>query len=161
MTYTTSLPISHKPFRKQRRLLPQNWVIRYMLPQPTCLTGVRMVRASRMTLTDLSAMWRGATVLVLGDALLDGWYVGSPRQLCREAPVPVVGVNEISYACGGAANTAANVAALGGRAVLGAAIGDDPDGARLRTRLRSAWVDARLVTVPGRRTVAKRRVVAD
>lgn len=114
-----------------------------------------------MTLTDLSNQWRGATVLVLGDALLDGWYVGSPRQLCREAPVPVVGVDQVSYACGGAANTAANIAALGGRAVLAAAIGEDADGARLRTRLRGAWVDARLVTVPARRTVAKRRVIAD
>ncbi len=114
-----------------------------------------------MTLTDLSVQWRGATVLVLGDALLDGWYAGTPRQLCREAPVPVVGLDRITFSCGGAANAAANVAALGGRAVLAAVVGDDSDGARLRTRLREAWVDARLVTVPGRRTVAKRRVMAD
>src|SRR6266511_2791340 len=118
-------------------------------------------KAGRMTLTDLSVQWRGATVLVLGDALLDGWYAGTPRQLCREAPVPVVGLDRITFSCGGAANAAANVAALGGRAVLAAVVGDDSDGARLRTRLREAWVDARLVTVPGRRTVAKRRVMAD
>src|SRR6266540_2532139 len=118
-------------------------------------------KAGRMTLTDLSVQWRGATVLVLGDALLDGWYAGTPRQLCREAPVPVVGLDRITFACGGAANAAANVAALGGRAVLAAVVGDDSDGARLRTRLREAWVDARLVTAADRLLArAKARAMA-
>jgi rfaE bifunctional protein nucleotidyltransferase chain/domain/rfaE bifunctional protein kinase chain/domain len=114
-----------------------------------------------MTLTDLPARWRGATVLVVGDALLDGWLVGSPRRLCREAPAPVLEVERTTYAGGGAANTAANIAALGGRAVLAAAIGEDPDGGRLRRRLDAAGVDHRLIPVRGRRTLAKRRLVAE
>jgi D-beta-D-heptose 7-phosphate kinase/D-beta-D-heptose 1-phosphate adenosyltransferase len=114
-----------------------------------------------MTLTDLPSRWRDAAVLVIGDALLDGWLTGSPRRLCREAPVPVVSVERVTYACGGAANTAANIAALGGRAILAAAVGGDPDGGRLRRRLRASKVESRLVTVPGRSTVGKRRLVGD
>jgi D-beta-D-heptose 7-phosphate kinase/D-beta-D-heptose 1-phosphate adenosyltransferase len=114
-----------------------------------------------MTLTDLPARWRGATVLVVGDALLDGWLVGSPRRLCREAPAPVLEVERTTYAGGGAANTAANIAGLGGRAVLVAAVGEDPDGGRLRRRLEAAGVEHRLIPVRGRRTLAKRRLVAE
>jgi rfaE bifunctional protein nucleotidyltransferase chain/domain/rfaE bifunctional protein kinase chain/domain len=114
-----------------------------------------------MTLTDLPARWRGATVLVVGDALLDGWLMGAPRRLCREAPAPVLEVERTTYAGGGAANTAVNIAALGGRSVLVAAIGEDPDGGRLRRRLDAAGVDHRLVPARGRRTLAKRRLVAE
>ncbi|MGC9669171.1 D-glycero-beta-D-manno-heptose 1-phosphate adenylyltransferase [Planosporangium sp. 12N6] len=113
-----------------------------------------------MTLTDLPARWRGATVLVVGDALLDGWLMGTPSKLCREAPAPVLDVERTRYAGGGAANTAVNVAALGGRAVLVAAVGEDLEGGRLRRRLDAAGVDHRLVPVRGRRTPAKRRLIA-
>ena len=114
-----------------------------------------------MTLTDLPGHRGGRTVLVIGDALLDGWLDGTPRTLCREAPVPALTVDRTGYACGGAANTAVNLAALGARAVLVAAVGEDPDGGRLRRRLQAADVSLRLVPVRGRRTVAKRRLVAD
>jgi rfaE bifunctional protein nucleotidyltransferase chain/domain/rfaE bifunctional protein kinase chain/domain len=113
-----------------------------------------------MTLTDLPARWRTRTVLVVGDALLDGWLSGTPGKLCREAPVPALRIERTDYACGGAANTAANVAALGGRAVLVSVVGADPDGNRLRRRLEAARVTAHLLPVRGRRTQAKRRLVA-
>src|SRR5256885_12005080 len=53
-----------------------------------------------------------ARILVLGDVLLDGWLTGRPSRLCREAPVAVVDLDDSRYACGGAGNTAVNVAAL-------------------------------------------------
>jgi D-beta-D-heptose 7-phosphate kinase / D-beta-D-heptose 1-phosphate adenosyltransferase len=114
-----------------------------------------------MTLTDLPVRWRDTTVLVVGDALLDGWLVGAPRRLCREAPAPVLDVERTTYAGGGAANTAINIAALGARSILAAAVGEDPDGGRLRRRLEAAGVDHRLVPVRGRRTLAKRRLIGD
>src|SRR5689334_20028269 len=123
--------------------------------------GRRLGMAGGMTLTDLPAFWRGNTVLVVGDAMLDGWLSGAPRRLCREAPVPALSVERVTYACGGAANMAVNVAALGGRAVLAAVVGEDPDGGRLRRRLQAADIGLRLVPVRGRRTLAKRRLVAD
>ena len=35
-------------------------------------------------------------VLVLGDVMLDGWWSGSIERLCREAPAPVVDVQNLS-----------------------------------------------------------------
>jgi D-beta-D-heptose 7-phosphate kinase/D-beta-D-heptose 1-phosphate adenosyltransferase len=105
--------------------------------------------------------WRDASVVVVGDALLDGWLCGTPVRLSREAPVPVVALEATREVCGGAANTAANFAALGARTTLVGAVGDDDAGARLRTCVWDAGVADRLVTAVGRRTVTKRRVVAD
>src|SRR5436190_3623431 len=114
-----------------------------------------------MTFTDLPGRRQARTVLVVGDALLDGWLSGTPTSVCREAPVPALRVERAVYACGGAAATAANVAALGGRAVLVSVAGEDPDGGRLRRRLQTAGVSDRMVPVRGRRTPARRRLVAD
>src|SRR5690606_23446731 len=62
---------------------------------------------------------------------------------------------------GGAANAAANVAALGARASFLSVVGDDEEGRRLRAELRGAGVDIRdLVASPLRRTLTKSRVVA-
>jgi D-beta-D-heptose 7-phosphate kinase/D-beta-D-heptose 1-phosphate adenosyltransferase len=103
----------------------------------------------------------GRRVLVIGDALLDSWLSGHPSRLCREGPVAVVDVDDREYACGGAANTAVNVAALGGQATLVAAVGEDAAGGRLRVRLAAAGVAGALCPVPGRSTLVKSRVVAD
>lgn len=117
--------------------------------------------AALATARPVADRWRGKRVVVLGDALLDGWLIGSAVKLCREAPAPVVEVASVEYACGGAANTAANLAALGAAPTLVGVVGDDPAGARLRERIASAGVRDRLVTVHDRRTVTKRRLVAD
>lgn len=111
-------------------------------------------------LAERTAGWQGLPVLVLGDALLDDWRHGEPDRLCREAPVPVVRVERTRYAPGGAANTAVNVAALGGRPVLVTAVGDDEAGDWLRRRLPELGVEVRPIVVPGWRTPAKHRVVA-
>jgi D-beta-D-heptose 7-phosphate kinase/D-beta-D-heptose 1-phosphate adenosyltransferase len=100
-------------------------------------------------------------VLVLGDALLDEYLQGGGDRICREAPVPVVTIEQRRSVPGGAGNVAANVAALGARLRLLSVVGDDADGRTLTGALERAGVDARDVLVePGRRTVAKRRVVA-
>jgi len=100
-------------------------------------------------------------VLVIGDVLLDGWLSGRASRLCREGPVPVVDVDGTRYAPGGAGNTAVNVAALGGQVTLVAASGADAGGRRLRELLVAAGCAPRLVSVRGRHTLVKRRVVSD
>jgi D-beta-D-heptose 7-phosphate kinase / D-beta-D-heptose 1-phosphate adenosyltransferase len=112
-------------------------------------------------LPDLAGGWRGRRVAVLGDALLDCWLEGTAQRLCREAPVPVVDLDGRRYACGGAANAAANLAGLGARPVLVTAVGQDQAGELLRERTAGAGVELRAVSVPGRRTLVKSRVVAD
>ena len=54
-------------------------------------------------------------MLVIGEAMLDSYLEGYTDRLSREAPVPVVTVTDRKDAAGGAANTAVNVAALGGQ----------------------------------------------
>jgi rfaE bifunctional protein kinase chain/domain/rfaE bifunctional protein nucleotidyltransferase chain/domain len=104
---------------------------------------------------------RRPRIAVVGDALLDGWLRGGTTRLCREAPAPVVEISESVHRPGGAANTAANLAALGAEAIMVGVAGSDLDGVTLRRELDLAGVrtDAMLVE-HGRRTVTKRRVVA-
>ena len=104
---------------------------------------------------------RAPRVLVLGDALLDGWLSGPARRLGRDGPVPVVELVDSRSACGGAANTAANLAALGATVDLLAVFGDDGESRVLRALLADAGVrtDACVIEL-GRTTPVKRRLVA-
>ena len=63
----------------------------------------------------------GRRLLVVGDVMLDEYVAGDARRVCPEAPVPVVEAAKRWATPGGAANAAANAAALGGRARLGGA----------------------------------------
>jgi D-beta-D-heptose 7-phosphate kinase / D-beta-D-heptose 1-phosphate adenosyltransferase len=104
----------------------------------------------------------GLRVLVLGDALLDEYVVGSAMRMCREGPAAAVQVSGRRCEPGGAANVAANAAALGADVSFLSVVGDDPDAQALCSALESAGVrDCDLVVEPGRRTVVKRRVVVD
>jgi D-beta-D-heptose 7-phosphate kinase/D-beta-D-heptose 1-phosphate adenosyltransferase len=97
-------------------------------------------------------------VLVLGDAILDEYLLGQCGRLSPEAPVPVLHVTSTRRVLGGAANTAANIVSLGGRATLVALIGDDEAGATLQACAADAGVD--LLAVPsGSTTLRKTRVV--
>ena len=109
-------------------------------------------------LLDVVEHWRGMDVLVVGDAMLDEWRFADAQRLSREAPAPVVTLRRQEDSAGGAANTAANLAALGARPVLVALLGDDPEAARLRSCLRLAGVTDATVTVAGTTTAAKRRL---
>jgi D-beta-D-heptose 7-phosphate kinase/D-beta-D-heptose 1-phosphate adenosyltransferase len=64
-------------------------------------------------------------VLVFGDAMLDEYITGNVTRVSPEAPVPVLVHQHRRYALGGAANVAANVAALGGQVSLVAPVGRD------------------------------------
>jgi len=66
-------------------------------------------------LLDLIRCFSQLRVLVIGEAILDAYLQGGASRLCREAPVPIVDVNQQQLAPGGAANTAANLARLGGQ----------------------------------------------
>jgi D-beta-D-heptose 7-phosphate kinase/D-beta-D-heptose 1-phosphate adenosyltransferase len=112
-------------------------------------------------LVELLAAFPGRRVLVLGDVMLDEYIWGEVRRISPEAPVPVVEVRRRSFVPGGAANTAANVAALGGRPVLVSVVGQDPAAAALRELLARNGTDADGLCVdPARATTTKSRIVA-
>jgi D-beta-D-heptose 7-phosphate kinase/D-beta-D-heptose 1-phosphate adenosyltransferase len=104
----------------------------------------------------------GRRVLVVGDALLDAYLHGHATRVCSEAPVPVVEACYKTVAPGGAANTAANVASLGGQVSFLAVVGTDEASATLRRELAARGVsDEHLVVDSDRSTVHKLRILAD
>ncbi|WP_326561347.1 D-glycero-beta-D-manno-heptose 1-phosphate adenylyltransferase [Micromonospora sp. NBC_01796] len=111
-------------------------------------------------LADVVESWLGRGVLVVGDAMLDEWRFADSDRLCREAPAPVLTLRRRITAAGGAANTAVNLSALGGRASLVAPVGADVAGDELHDCLDRAGVWDRTVSQTGRRTPVKRRILA-
>jgi D-beta-D-heptose 7-phosphate kinase/D-beta-D-heptose 1-phosphate adenosyltransferase len=99
-------------------------------------------------------------VAIVGDAMLDVYLRGDVDRISPEAPVPVVRVRERKYALGGAANVAQNVAALGARVELVAAVGGDAAGATLRSMLGGIGADPRGIVDADRPTTTKSRVLA-
>jgi D-beta-D-heptose 7-phosphate kinase/D-beta-D-heptose 1-phosphate adenosyltransferase len=108
----------------------------------------------------LVASFAWGRVLVVGDVMLDEWLQGSCARIAREAPVPTVAIRYRDAAPGGAGNTAVNVASLGGQVRLVSAVGDDAVSAELLGNLQRRGVEPSVVRMPGRRSMAKRRVVA-
>jgi D-beta-D-heptose 7-phosphate kinase / D-beta-D-heptose 1-phosphate adenosyltransferase len=109
-------------------------------------------------LRNILAAFRHHRVLVLGDVMLDEYVTGDCSRLSPEAPVPVVAVSSSRTVLGGAANTAHNITALGGQAVLVGVSGDDEAGRQLMTQAVQARIDFVPVT-SGRPTVRKVRVL--
>lgn len=104
---------------------------------------------------------RGRKVAVVGDVMLDRYVHGAVRRISPEAPVPVVEYGGESLFPGGAANVAANVAALGGVPLLVGVLGRDGSGKDLRRALESSGIGASLlVEARDRPTTEKVRVVA-
>lgn len=98
---------------------------------------------------------------MVGDVMLDRYLMGDVERISPEAPVPVLSVDQEHSTPGGAANVAANVSAMGAEALLVGVIGDDEAGAALREAVTSFEVATDgLLTVPGRPTTTKTRIVA-
>ena len=64
-------------------------------------------------------------VLVVGDVMLDRYWIGDARRISQEAPVPVVDIEHTEDRPGGAANVALNIASLGARCTLVGLVGED------------------------------------
>jgi D-beta-D-heptose 7-phosphate kinase/D-beta-D-heptose 1-phosphate adenosyltransferase len=112
-------------------------------------------------LLDALPVWRDLPVVVVGDVILDTYVRGRVDRISPEAPVPVVRKLGEEDRPGGAANVAANVAALSARPRLVAFVGDDDGGRALRQEL-SRWgvPTGGLLELPGRPTTRKTRVLA-
>lgn len=110
----------------------------------------------------LAAGFPAATVLVVGDVMLDQFLVGRVTRISPEAPVPIVHFEREENRIGGAANVANNIVALGARASMVGLVGDDDHAAILRTALAARGVDTGGLVADGARpTTRKVRVVTD
>jgi D-beta-D-heptose 7-phosphate kinase/D-beta-D-heptose 1-phosphate adenosyltransferase len=101
-----------------------------------------------------------ASVLIVGDVMLDQFVIGKVSRISPEAPVPVVEYDRDDYRPGGAANVANNVRALAGNVELVGLTGADSAGQRLRHLLTACGIGTSgLVVDSSRRTTTKLRVV--
>jgi D-beta-D-heptose 7-phosphate kinase/D-beta-D-heptose 1-phosphate adenosyltransferase len=117
-------------------------------------------RLTRDRMEELLRKMATAKIVVLGDAMLDVYLLGEVDRVSPEAPVPVVSVQSRRHALGGAANVAANVAAIGAECRLVAVLGDDVRGDAVRAELLGRLTDHYLVVANARPTTSKTRVVA-
>lgn len=100
-------------------------------------------------------------VLVIGDAILDTYVKGAPDRVSREAPVLVFNVEEQEHQCGGAANTAINVAALGADTYFLTVVGKDSSSRELMDVLKKHQVRTDyILRNKGRVTIAKKRITS-
>lgn len=103
----------------------------------------------------------GRSVLVVGDLMLDEFIWGRVNRISPEAPVPVVEIERRTFAAGGAANTAMNVASLGGRVTAAGFTGDDRAADQLIDLLATASIEhAPIKRRTDRMTTLKTRIVA-
>lgn len=103
---------------------------------------------------------RNASVLVVGDAMLDRYWFGDASRISPEAPVPVVKVTRTEDRLGGAANVARNSASLEARTSLLAIIGDDEAGTKIMDLLEASKVRPCLYRAENFTTTLKLRILA-
>ena len=102
-----------------------------------------------------------ASVLVIGDLILDHYIWGRVSRISPEAPVPIVQVDSESLRLGGAANVFNNILALGGKADLCGVIGSDETGRMLLKELGGTRSGRGGVVIDqDRPTTRKSRVIA-
>jgi D-beta-D-heptose 7-phosphate kinase/D-beta-D-heptose 1-phosphate adenosyltransferase len=114
-----------------------------------------------MVLARIVEQFTSVRVLVIGDLMLDKYIWGDVSRISPEAPVQVVNVRRESWCPGGAANTAANIGALGGQSVLIGVMGEDAAKQQLTELLTRQRADTRHVIVDTNKpTTQKVRVIA-
>jgi rfaE bifunctional protein kinase chain/domain len=100
-------------------------------------------------------------VFVVGDAMLDNYWIGHIDRISPEAPVPVVSVTQKDSRPGGAANVALNCNALGAEVYLFSVIGQDQTGKNLITQLNEHQINTEyIISSKERITTSKTRILA-
>lgn len=101
-------------------------------------------------------------IAIIGDVMVDRYITGSVSRISPEAPVPVLLHGAVRIVAGGAANVAANAAALGATVDLVGLTGSDHEATELRDVLAAhpSIHTAGLIADPTRPTVTKTRVMS-
>jgi D-beta-D-heptose 7-phosphate kinase/D-beta-D-heptose 1-phosphate adenosyltransferase len=112
-------------------------------------------------LAALLERFKGRSVVVVGDIMLDEYIFGKVSRISPEAPVPVVEVGSRRYILGGAANVANNIIAFGGTASLVGVIGDDEAGQTVLDLIKESGLNSQgIVACKDRKTSLKTRIIA-
>jgi D-glycero-beta-D-manno-heptose-7-phosphate kinase len=100
-----------------------------------------------------------ASVLVVGDVMLDRYWYGAVDRISPEAPVPVVRVTREEERNGGAANVAYNVVTLGATASLLTVVGDDEASHKLEALVAGTGINPYFGRDADLKTTVKLRVI--
>ena len=103
--------------------------------------------------------FRGKTILVIGDLIVDRYVHSQGRKLSREAPVPVADFLSEELVLGGASNLTNNLVALGAKVKVLGVVGKDDAGRWLVEELQRRSVDTSGVVVNDRPTSLKTRFI--
>ena len=134
----------------------KNWLVATFFPLNFC-TFAKILMMSH----SLFQQFRSATVLVVGDVMIDAYLRGKVTRISPEAPVPVMNVLKREYRLGGAANVALNLQGLGAT-VLCAVTGEDEKSHVFGDLLRSHGLTADgIMSLPTRKTTVKYRVLGN
>ncbi len=104
--------------------------------------------------------FKQASILVIGDVMLDRYWYGLTNRISPEAPVPVVKVNMKEDRPGGAANVAMNIATLGANVRLIGLTGIDDDAKILTKKLSQANVCCDFISLSTHPTISKLRIMS-
>ena len=100
-----------------------------------------------------------ASVLVVGDVMLDRYWYGAVDRISPEAPVPVVRITREEERNGGAANVAFNVVTLGAQSSLLTVVGDDEASHKLEALVAQTGIRTYFGRDSDLKTTVKLRVI--
>lgn len=142
-------------FKELERMHPQDLAI-----SPSQLPSTQVERLSKSRLKGRVNALSGGRVIVLGDLLIDELLEGKPERISREAPVLILEHVGTELILGGAANAAANLAAIGGLCYAIGVCGRDEYAKKLARLFEKAGIGYGLVEDPSRPTTVKTRILS-
>lgn len=105
--------------------------------------------------------FKGKTVIVWGDVILDEYMYTSTRRISREAPVLITEFESSVYKLGGAGNVVMNIKSLGANPIPVGLIGNDHDGLTIKTILSENLINTDfMIELDDYRTPKKSRILS-
>lgn len=100
-------------------------------------------------------------ILVIGDIMLDTYYIGNVKRISPEAPVPVFNKKNERSVLGGAGNVASNLIAASQKVAILSTIGNDENGRYVMSLFNRQSIDTNLIYINERQTTTKVRFLAE
>lgn len=106
------------------------------------------------------AQLSACNILVVGDVMLDRYWLGRSDRISPEAPVPVVTVDAVEERIGGAGNVACNITALGSQCTLLSVVGDDEAGRKIADIATQSGITPHFVVDAKEQSTVKLRIMS-
>jgi rfaE bifunctional protein kinase chain/domain len=115
---------------------------------------------STLSAKKLFSSFNNLHVFVIGDVMLDNYWLGDVHRISPEAPVPIFTISKKEKRLGGAANVALNCKAMGAKVSMLTVIGNDDDGKTIEKLLKEEDIEVnQVIKSKDRITTSKTRVM--